>query len=196
MLAELLHGQITLLLREVAVKRLSVVSVAYQLVGNILCLKFGAAEYYGEYPRIIVDDALQGQILVLGIDHIIYVVYVFGTLVAASHHYLLVVVQIRLGYLLYLFAHRGREKQRVALFGHPLEYLVDALCKSHVEHLVSLVEHHVLHRVEHGLAAVHQVDETSRRGYDYLRSVAQRAYLRIYRSASIYSHYVDTFHVL
>jgi len=38
MLAELLHRQVALLLREVAVQRLGVVAVAYQFVGHLLRL--------------------------------------------------------------------------------------------------------------------------------------------------------------
>ena len=177
MLTELLHGQVTLLLRQVAVQRLGIIAVAYQLVGHLLRLYLRAAEDDGEDAGIVVHESLQGQVLVLGVHHVVDVVDVLGTLIAASHHYLLVVVQVALGDALYLAAHGGREEQRIAALGHTLQYLVDTLRESHVQHLVGLVQHHVAHVVEHCHAPLHQVDETARRSHDDLHALAQGTYL-------------------
>lgn len=49
-------------------KGFGVVTVVDELVGNLLSLAFCATENYGVYPWIIVDDALQGKIFILGID--------------------------------------------------------------------------------------------------------------------------------
>ena len=54
-------------------------------------------------------------------------VHVFGSLIAATYHYLFIIVQIALGDTLYLLAHRCREEQRVAVFGNTLQDGVDAL---------------------------------------------------------------------
>ena len=107
-------------------QRLGVVSVVYELVGHLLRLALRAAEYYGEYLWVVVNDTLQGEVFVLGVDHIIYVVDVLGALVAAAHYYLFRLAQVVAGYFLYLLAHRCREEQRVAVFGHALKYLVNA----------------------------------------------------------------------
>ena len=88
---------------------LGIVSVANQFVGHLLCLYLGTAEDDGENARVVVYQSFQGQILVFGIDHIVDMVHMLGTLVAAAYHNLLVVVQIPLGYALYLTAHGGRE---------------------------------------------------------------------------------------
>ena len=77
-----------------------------------------------------------------------------------------------------------------------LENLVDALREAHVEHLVGLVEHHVRHVVEHRFAAVHQVDQASRRGHDDLRAVAQGAYLLLDAGAAVDGHHMDALHIL
>ena len=191
MLAELLHGEVALLLRQVSVQRFSVVAVVYQLVGYLLRLAFCAAEDYGEYFREVVYHAFQRQILVLGVHHVVYMVYVLGSFVAASHHNLLRVVQVVACNLLYFLAHRGREEQRVAVFGHAFEYLVDAFREAHVEHFVGFVEHNVPHGVELCHSAVHQVDKTAGRGHYYLCPVAQRLYLVFDRSAAVYGHDVD-----
>ena len=54
-------------------------------------------------------------------------VHVLGTLITATHHYLLIVVQVALGDTLYLLAHRCREEQRVTVFRNTLQNGVDAL---------------------------------------------------------------------
>ena len=123
-------------------------------------------------------------------------VHILRSLVSRAYHYFLVVVQIRHRYLLYLPAHRCREQQRIALCGYTLQYLVDTLRESHVQHLVSLVEHHVYHAVELCHAAVHQVDESSRCCHYYLRSVPQLVHLVHYRRTPIHCHDVHTLHIL
>ena len=67
MFAELLHGEVALLLAQVAVQTLGVVSVAYQQVGSFLRLNLCAAEDDGENLRVEVNDALQCKIFVLEI---------------------------------------------------------------------------------------------------------------------------------
>ena len=123
-------------------------------------------------------------------------VYALCALVARAHHNLLVVVQIVERYLLYLLAHRSREEQRVAVGRHVVEYLVDAVREAHVEHLVGLVEHNVLHGVELCGSAVHKVDKTARCSHDNLRSVLQRTHLVDDRRTAVYCYNVDSFNVL
>ena len=147
MLAELLHRQVTLLLRQVTMQRLSIIPIANQFVGNLLCLQLRTAEYNGEDAGIIVYQPLQGKVFVLGIHHIIDVVHMLCTLVAASYHDFLIVMQITFGNAFYLLAHRRREKQRVALCGHSLQDRVNALGESHVQHLISLIKNHIIHIV-------------------------------------------------
>ncbi len=188
MLAELLHGEVALLLAQVAVQALCVVSVAYQQVGNLLCFNFRAAEHDGVNLRVEVNDALQCQIFVLGVHHIIYVVHVFRTLVSRPHHYLLVLFEIAFGNAFNLTAHCGREKQRLAVVGDAFEYGVDALRESHVEHLVRLVKHHAFHAVHLCHLSVYEVYQSSRGGDYHLRPFLQRAYLTVNRRTAVDSH--------
>ena len=196
MLAELLHGYVALLLREVAVQRLGVVSVAYEFVGYFLRFRLGTAEDDAVYARIEVDDALQGKILVLGVHHIIYVVDVLGTLVARSHYNLLVVVQIVESDALDVLAHSSREQECVAVGRHVVEYLVDRVGEAHVEHFVSLVEHHVAYVLHLRCATVHEVDESSRSSYYNLSPVLQGVNLVDNGSAAIYGYDVDALDIL
>ena len=72
MVAELLHGEVTLLLTQVAVQRLSIITILNQLICNILSLQLGAAEDNRKDAWIEVHHTLQGSILVLRAYHIIY----------------------------------------------------------------------------------------------------------------------------
>ena len=94
MFAELVHGQVTLCLRQVAVKGIGVIAVLHEFVRYLLSLQAGTAEYDGVYGGIIVHDTLECQVLVLGMHHIVDVVHVLGALVTGSDHDLTCVVQI------------------------------------------------------------------------------------------------------
>ena len=108
-------------------QRLGVVSVVYELVGYLLGLALRAAEDDGKDFRVVVNYALECEVLVLGVHHIVYVVDVLGALVAAAHYDFLRVGKVVAGYFLYFAAHRCREEQRVAVFRHAGEYFVYAL---------------------------------------------------------------------
>ena len=85
MLAELLHRQVALLLAEVAMQAFGIIAVLDEFVGNFLRLYLGAAENDGVDSGIVVNQSLQGKILVLGINHVVDVVYTLGTLVALEN---------------------------------------------------------------------------------------------------------------
>ena len=127
MVAELLHGEVTLLLTQVAVQRLCIITILNQLICNILSLQLGAAEDNCKDAWIEIHHTLQGEILVLGIYQIVDVVYMLSTLVARTHYDFLVVVQIVEGNLLDVLAHGSREEQGVSIFRNVLEDGIDAL---------------------------------------------------------------------
>ena len=119
---------------------IGVVAVLNEMVGHLLSLQTRTAEHDGIDARIVIYEALQCQVLVARMHHIIYVVDVLGTLVARPHHYLACVVEVAAGYALYLAAHRCREQQRGVLGGYAFEHGIDALREAHRQHLVGLVE--------------------------------------------------------
>ena len=174
-LAELLHGQVALGLCQVAVEGLGVVAVADEVVGDFLGLHAGAAEDDGIDAGIVVDNALEGGIFVLGLDEIIDVVDMLRPFVARADDNLLVVVEIAFGNPFNLGPHGGGEEEGVAVGRDAGENLVDAFGESHVQHLVGLVEDHILHLVEEGDTAVHKVDETSGSGDNDLCAFAEAA---------------------
>ena len=127
MLAELLHRKVSLGLREVSMQRLCIISVLDKLICNLLGLNLCATEDDSKNTRIVVDNTLKCQILVLRIHHIIDMVHVLSTFITATNNNLLIVMQIFLCYLLYLTTHRGREHQSAMVLIDRLKNLADIL---------------------------------------------------------------------
>ena len=177
MVAELLHGEVTLLLTQVAVQRLCIITILNQLICNILSLQLGAAEDNRKDAWIEIHHALQGEILVLGIYQIVDVVYMLSTLVARTHYDFLVVVQVVEGNLLDVLAHGSREEQSVSIFRNVLKDGIDALREAHVQHLVSLIKHHVVHVLQLSHATINQIEQTARGSHDNLHTMLQGANL-------------------
>ena len=67
-------------------------------------------------------------------------------------------MQITFGYTLYLTAHRSREKQRITILWNILQNFVNALLETHIQHLVGLVQHYVLHIVQLSYTTFHQIN--------------------------------------
>ena len=177
MIAELLHGEVTLLLTQVAVQRLCIITILDELIRNILSLQLGAAEDNRKDAWIEIHHALQGEILVLGIYQIVDVVYMLSTLVARTHYDFLVVVQVVEGNLLDVLAHGSREEQSVSILRNVLEDGIDALREAHVQHLVSLIKHHVVHVLQLSHATINQIEQTARGSHDNLHTMLQGANL-------------------
>ena len=196
MVAELLHGEVTLLLTQVAVQRLCIITILNQLICNILSLQLGAAEDNRKDAWIEIHHALQGEILVLGIYQIVDVVYMLSTLVARTHYDFLVVVQIVEGNLLDVLAHGSREEQSVSIFRNVLEDGIDALREAHVQHLVSLIKHHVVHVLQLSHATINQIEQTTRGSHDNLHTMLQGANLASDVGTAINSDNMQTVDVL
>ena len=196
MIAELLHGEVTLLLTQVAVQCLCIITVLNQLICNILSLQLGAAEDNCKDAWIEIHHALQGEILVLGIYQIVDVVYMLSTLVARTHYDFLVVVQVVESNLLDVLAHGSREEQGVSILRHVLEDGIDALREAHVQHLVSLIKHHVVHVLQLSHATINQIEQTARGSHDNLHTMLQGANLASDVSTAINSGNMQTVDVL
>ena len=160
-------------------QRLGIVSVLNQLISNLLCLNFCTAEHNRINLWIEVNQSLQGKVLVACIHHIINMVYTLCTLVTATHYNLFIVMQIPLCNTLYLTTHRSREQQCVTIFRYTSQYLSDTLLKTHVQHLVSLVQNNVSHLVKTSLTTVHKVNQSPRCSHDNLYTMTQLANLCI-----------------
>ena len=195
-LAELLHREVALLLRQFAVQGIGIVAVLDELVGYLLRLHTGAAEYDAIDMWVVVDDTLQGEVFVLRVHHIIYVVHVLGALVLVAYHDFVGIGEVVLGNSGNLLAHGGGEEQRVAVGRHILEDAVDAVGEAHIEHLVGLVEHYVVHGREIHYAAFHEVDEAARCGHDDMYAATHVAYLVFDGGAAIHGHHAQSLHIL
>ena len=176
-------------------QRLGIIAVLDQFIGYLLRLHLRTAEDDGEDTGIVVHDALQGEVLVLRIDHIIDVVHVLRTLIARADDNFLMVVQISLGNTFHFAAHRSREHQRIVFSGQRLENLVDILREAHVQHFVGLVEHDVRHLLQVGIATVLQVNQSAWRSHDDLHPFPERPHLRLYRRTAVDGLHVNAIHV-
>ena len=166
-------------------QRFGVVAVADELVGYLLRLHLRTAEDDGVYLGIVIHYALQRKILVLGIHEIVCMIHILRSFVARPYNYLLMVVQILACDAFNLFRHRGGEEQCAPILGQAFKYGVDAVCKTHVEHLVSLVEHYCLRRRDVCHATLYKIDKSAGRGNDDVCAFTQLAYLRIDRRAAV-----------
>ena len=89
MLAEFLHREVALLLGEIAMQGIGIVTILYQFVGNLLSFHTGATEDNAIDAGIVVNDTLQCKIFILRAYHIIYMIYMLGTLIARPDLYFL-----------------------------------------------------------------------------------------------------------
>ena len=183
--AELLHHRVALLLREVAVQGVGVVAVLDEGVGDFLGFEAGAAEDDAVDVGVVVGNAFQCEVFVFGVDEVIDVFDVFGAFVFAADDYFAGGVHVLLGDAGDVGGHGGREEQHLALFGYLGEYLVDAVGKSHVEHLVGFVHDDGAHLVEVHHAAVDEVDEATGGGDDDVHAFFQGAYLALDARTSV-----------
>ena len=172
-------------------QRLGIVAIPDELVGNLLRLHTGAAEDDGIDFGVVVCHSLEGIVLVACADHVVDVVDVLCPLVAATHHNFLGIVEVVFGDAFNLLAHGGREEQGVALGRHSCKDGVDAFGEAHVEHLVSLVEHHILHGAEVCHFALHEVDQSARGGNDDLHPLLQGTNLGFDAGTAIDSQHVQ-----
>lgn len=100
-------------------------------------------------------------------------------------------MQVVLGNAFDVAAHGGGKEQGVALCRNAGQDGIDAFGESHVEHLVSLIEHHVFHLAQAGHAALHQVNQTAGRGHDHLCATFEGADLALYARAAVHGHHVE-----
>ena len=186
MLAELLHGKVALLLREVAMQGISIITVTNQVICYLLRLHTGTTEDNGIDTRVEVHHSLQGQILILGMHHIIDVVYLLGTFITTAHLNLALLLQVVLGYSLYLLTHSSTEEQGSVSLGNTLKDSVQLFLESHGEHLISLIQYHILNLREVSSPAFHQINQTTRRSHNNIHTCLQGTDLRFYVGSAIH----------
>ena len=193
--AEFLHHHVALLLREVAVEGVGVISVGDELVGDFLGVAARAAEDDGVDIGGIVGDTLEGKVFVARVHHIVYVSHVLGAGVTRADDYLLRILHEALGNLRHLGGHRSREHQHRAVLGYMREDIDNRIDKAHVEHLVSLVEHHRMDTSEMYHSAVDEVDQTPRSSDYNLYSATQSPYLALDAAAAVHGQHDNFGHI-
>ncbi len=128
-----------------------------------------------------------------------HVFHVVGTFVFASDGNFFGITQVFFGDACDFRAHGSGEQQGVAFLRHVGQDGVDAVRESHVQHFVRFVHHHVLYGGERYGFAFHQVQQSSRCGYDDVYTSFQCTYLAFDGRASVYGQHsqaVDVFRVI
>ena len=59
-------------------QRIGVVSVLHQLVGDLIGFPTGTTKDNGIVTGAIVDNALQGRVAISGLNHVIFMAYIFS----------------------------------------------------------------------------------------------------------------------
>ena len=195
-IAEFLHREITLLLGEISMQRFGIITVFNQFIGYLLRLYLRTAENDGEDTGIEIYDTLQCQVFILGIHHVIDMVHILCTLITTTNHNLFVIMQIGLCHTLHLLTHRGREHQGTMFSRQRLEYLIDTVRETHIQHFIGLIQHNITDQIEMHLSTVHQVNQASRSCHDDLHTFLQGTHLRLNGSTTIdgfHMHTIDVF---
>ena len=86
---------------------IGIVAVSYQLVGYLLGVAAGAAEYDGVDVGRIVGYTLKSKVFVACIDHVVDVAYIGGTFVAVADDEFHGVMHVFLGNACYFGRHGG-----------------------------------------------------------------------------------------
>ena len=192
MLAELLHRQVALRLAQVAMKRLGIIAVANQVIGHLLRLHTRPTEHYSIDTRIIVHHTLQCRIFIARLHHVVDMIDLLGPLITGTDNNFFMVVEIVLCNLFHLFAHRGREQQRVSLLRHSRKNSINTLREAHIEHFIGFIKHHVLYFVQTSYTSIHQIDQATRRSHNNLYAFLQRTYLTVDTGTAINSLHIET----
>ena len=119
--AEFLHHEVALLLREVAVEGVGIVAVGQQFGGNLLGILAGAAEDNAVDGRIEIYNTLEGFVFVLGVNQIIDMPDVGRSFVFMAYGNLDGIVHILAGNAGDGFGHCGREEHCAVVVGHFLK---------------------------------------------------------------------------
>ena len=190
-LAKLLHHRVALCLRQIAMQGVGVVAVLDELRCHLLGTGASAAKDDAVDARQVVDYALEGEVLVARLDHIVEVAHVGRALVACAGDKLHRVVHVVLCDSGNLARHGGAEEQHLALLGHVAQDLVDVIDEAHVEHLVGLVEDDGAHVVELHHSAPNQVLQSAGSGYYHLHSALHRLDLRLDACSAIHCQHLE-----
>ena len=151
---------------------------------KLFCTVLGAAEHQRKVVAVLIHQ-LHQQVVLCSLGDIVNALRdLVRSLARSCHLYAARVVKICRGEFFHKFRHRGREQQRLAVFGQQRCNLAQRVDKAHVEHLVGFIEHQILRLAQHHCLLLQQVNQTARRGDQNICPPLQRFLLRIDRHAT------------
>ena len=166
-------------------QRVSIIAVLHKLVGYVLSFDSGPAEDNSVHVGIEIGDPLQGQISIFCMYRVADMTDVLGTGIPRAYGDLLGVMHVVPGYGRHLPWHGRGEEQCLSRIWHLLKDGLKIFLKAHVQHLISLIEHDMLHILEINQLASNEIMNTARRGYYYLHTFPDGPYLSIYWRATV-----------
>ena len=179
------HRIVALRLGKIPMQGIGIVPILDQLFGHLLGLAPGPAENDGIDIRVKVDNPLQGQVAILGIDHVVMMGHIGRTLVLGPNRHLLRLMHVMIGYLTDFLRHRSREKPSMLVFRRVFQNAVQLVPETHVEHLVGLIEHHRMQMAEIDFAPAQDIQHTPRRGHDDFHAPGNLVQLAFYAGATV-----------
>ena len=171
--AQATHHPVALLLGHAAMQCLGAVPAAIQGLNQLLYLNARTAEHQRRGGRLGIEQAHQGGGLVGTLHHVRGLPDAWRLArcrgpIFNLHPYR--IGEVTLGDRPDTGRHCGREQDGLTPLRNSVEDGADVLGKSHVEHLVGLVEHHHRDVVEHQGAAGHVVACTTRSGHHHIHT--------------------------
>ena len=139
---QLIHGTLTLHLRDVSVDGSCVETSSSQAFRELLGLILRADEHYHRLELRDLEDAGQGVQLVAVIDEQIILLDVLGCALSCLNSDLNRLVQVLLGQPADAIGHRRGKQSNLLILRRIGQNALNVLLEAHVEHLISFIENH------------------------------------------------------
>ncbi len=162
-----------LVLAFVAVQRGGLEAFALQAAGQACAAELAVDEDEGLLDPSALEHLVDGVALALIIGAVEVLLHRGRGLVGPRHLDGDRVLQVAACQALDLGREGGPKQQRGALFGQVREDALQVGQKTDVEHAVGLVEHHVLHLVQHRVLGLDVVEQPPGRGHQHLDTLFQ-----------------------
>ena len=165
---EFLHHRVTHSLTQITMQGICIISIINQLLGYLFCFLTCTAEYNGINIRIHIHYTLQDQITLLGLTHIVNMLYILCSRIPFTNGYLFVIGHIGFGNLLNFLGHGCRKKHSTTSFRNGFQDSFNVILKSHIEHFIRFVQNQIGHIFQFDFASFQQVNQASRCSYNDL----------------------------
>ncbi len=167
--AEFIHDAFSFILLHISVKRISRVAAILKARRNLIDALFRVAEDETQRDGIDIDEPAEELRLRLFSDFDIILVRQIGSQFFAGDLDVNRIFLVRFRQLHDLRRHRRRKQQHLLLLRNFLKNRIDILSKTHIQHLIRLIEHQHLQLFKSQRSSAHMIHHSARRSDDDLR---------------------------